>query len=166
MTSRCKTDKTRQRQTWQQTLSSISSQWEIRHLVCSLDFSQSRICCKSEPHSSHLFRLFWVSPRLLLWLLVHFVNLGIHAVHALCPLSIEHSQLFLTGSTANTLNSVQRITPTGYYQRRWAHALTFCLGYDLLLCAAPSQTCHTVWSSTHTYLPCWWIQFKTNMSNW
>lgn len=113
---------------------------------------------------THMFQLFSVSRGLLLWLLVCFVNLGVHAVHALRPLSIDHSPLLLTGSTAKTSNSVRKKNEPPAVKCCCGQALTFCLGYDLLLCAAPSQTCHTLWSSTRTYHPCWWIKCKVNMS--
>lgn len=116
---------------------------------------------------THLFQLFRLSRRLFVRLLVWFVDLWVHAVHALCPLSIDHSPFLLTGCTKKmTFISVQRklITASGSSQSRCGRALTFCLGYDLLLCAALSQTCHTVWSLTRTCLPCWWINVKVTMS--
>lgn len=50
---------------------------------------------KSESHRFELFRL---SCSLLVWFPVRVVDFGLHAIHALRPLSIEHSPLLLTKS--------------------------------------------------------------------
>lgn len=49
----------------------------------------------SPTHCSQLFRVQW---GLLVWFLVCFIDPGIRAVHALCPLPIDHSPLLLTDS--------------------------------------------------------------------
>ena len=46
--------------------------------------------------SSHLLLLFGNAPGLLLCLLVGVVDLGVNAVHALCPLSVDHAVFLLT----------------------------------------------------------------------
>ena len=49
--------------------------------------------------SSHLLLLFGNAPGLLLCLLVAVVDLGVHAVHALGPLPVDHTMLLLTEDT-------------------------------------------------------------------
>lgn len=109
----------------------------------------------SPTHCSQLFRVQW---GLLVWFLVCFIDPGIRAVHALCPLPIDHSPLLLTDSPVEK-KTVQRqsITAACYWQYRCRRARTFCPGYDPPLCEALYQTCCTVWSLTHTYPQYWWI---------
>ena len=49
--------------------------------------------------SSHLLLLFGNAPGFLLCLPAGVVDLGVHAVHALCPLPVDHTVLLLTEDT-------------------------------------------------------------------
>lgn len=77
--------------------------WAAFHSV--EDQKAHEVSVKSE---SYRFELFWLSCSLLVWFLVCLVDLRVHAVHALRPLSIDHSLLLLTNSQTKTPNSVQK----------------------------------------------------------
>lgn len=118
ITSRCKTHKT--------------SRWREKILMQRFISVENQISVKTESELTHLFRLFWVSARLLFRLLVCFVNLGVHAVHALCPLSINHFVLLLTGSKAKKKAcSVRRKLITEDRRRRCGPALPSVLDMTL-----------------------------------
>ncbi len=137
----------RQRQTWEQTLSSITYQRKIT--VCSVKAESTETWALT-----HRFQLFRVSPCFLVWLLVCFVNLGVHAVHALCPLSIDHSPLLLTGSTAETSNSVQR----KWIAANWLSTVMLWSCSYLLSWIWPSTLCSSFPNMPHG------LKFNTHLS--
>lgn len=123
---------------------------------------------KSESHRFELFRL---SCSLLVWFPVRVVDFGLHAIHALRPLSIEHSPLLLTKSPGED-NRFSWDFFLYIFFKRWCNkercyrwAPTSCPGCDLPPCAALFQTYHKVWSSTHTYLQCWWRTSQNKYQN-
>lgn len=92
---------------------------------------------------AHRPRLFGVSRRPLVRLLEGVVDFGVHAVHALRPLAVNHSPFLLTAQRGKK-QQMTSTEPAGLKSDRRGGDLTFCPGYDLLLCAALSRTCHTV----------------------
>lgn len=124
---------------------------------------------------SHRFELFRLSCSLLVWFLVRVIDFGFHAVHALCPLSIDHSPLLLTklpGKEKGFIFWCCWFYLFIYFLKRWHNkkrcyrwAPTSCPGCDLPPCAALFQTCRKVWSSTHTYRQCWWRTSQNKHQN-
>lgn len=100
--------------------------WAALHSV--EDQKAHQVSVKSE---SYRFELFWLSCSLLVWFLVCLVDLGVHAVYALCPLSIDHSPLLLTNSQRHQRSE---------NRRRLHRALLQVLSY-LLSWIWPSTLC-------------------------
>lgn len=117
---------------------------------------------KWESHRSELLRL---SCSLLVWFPVRVVNFRLHAVHALRPLSIDHSPLLLTESPAEDKTFTWDVFFFFLNSGVTRLALTSCPGCDLPPCAALFQTCHKIWSSTHTYRQCWWRTSQNKYQN-